>query len=67
MERIHSRHVGVSGVYEKLEKENMKRTMLGSRLNLEAERVCFCSSGALKPVIVCGRGEPGDSHPIINK
>jgi hypothetical protein len=40
--------MGISRVYEKLGKGNTKGRMLGLRWNLEAERACFCSSGAFK-------------------
>jgi hypothetical protein len=28
---------------------------------------CFFSSDAFKPMLIHGKGEPGDSHPIINE
>jgi hypothetical protein len=39
--------------------------MVRPRWKLEAERACFCSSGAFKTFNNLW-GEPGDPHPIIS-
>jgi hypothetical protein len=60
-------HVGVKGVYQKLGKRNTKRSIVGPRGKPEAERACFCSSGALKTYITYAKGRTGGSHPMTNE
>jgi hypothetical protein len=44
--------------------------VVGPRWKTEAKRACFRVSVLqvlLKSVMTCGKGEQGDSHPIINE
>jgi hypothetical protein len=41
--------------------------MVRPRWNLEADGHAFLLQVLLKPMLTYGKGEPGDSHPIINE
>jgi hypothetical protein len=51
----------------KVREGNYKRKHGGSRWNLEVERTCCSSPGALKTSANLWEGRMGDSQPVINE